>query len=773
MAFQDLFKKKSVIAIGTFDEKTRDGLNKTYIPKYLYKPPFGYPRLADMNYARYLAQTSYVEMCISTIIDNIASIEWDIVPRDDLNETEIDDKEIAHIKNFLLNPNTNDESFEEVFIRMPVRDLLEINSGVLNKIYNRKGEMVEIVARDGMTFTKNPNIHGMFTNRDDIIEAKQILPDSDPLSNPWTEITASNARERAAYFQYGWITGPIPIPLGKKEIVWLERMKRTDDHYGMSPVQILAKNLQMLLYSIDSDLEYYNDNNVPKGIIGLDDSNADEMKAFRDYWTESQRTRDEFGNWKKIMNKVPIVNKVPTFTRIEFSSSEMQTIEKQKWYTKMVWACFGVTATELGYTEDASGAANQIVQSKVFKKKAINPILRLLEQKINKNIISEFGYFTETPLKNGTIKENKYQFTFKVKDLDDDKSKYELYKLQTETGIITINEIRKQEGLDPVDWGDEPFNINSYFPEQDDGFNPSETEEDIDIEPQGTEQEEVEEKSLDKKKNQKLQLELNQDEELKSQSSEEKAMTDNPLILKEGERPTGYKRLEKAFKYYIKQKEDEILKLISESNDTKPVLTQIKGSEQEYVQRIRDLLSPEQLKDILQKIIYNNYMEGWDKAEKDLNRNFIPDRDAINYIQGYTYDLVKDVNEDMINKLRQIFQRGFMNGKGANDLKKDIKEAIDIESNRYSMIARTETIRASNTGRLQGYQKSGIKGKKVYVATEDDRTSEICKRLDGQRVDLNEPFVDAKTGWSGMNPPAHVNCRSTWIFEPEFENNQA
>jgi phage portal protein BeeE len=270
-----------------------------------------------------------------------------------------------------------------------------VNSGILNKVYNMKEELVEVVARDGATFTKNPNVHGMYTYRDDIILPTRIVDDSvgQEYLNPWTEITATSARERAAYFQYGWIAGPIPVPFGKKEIIWIEAMKRTDDHYGYSPVQILAKNLQMLLYMIESDLEYYNDNNVPKGIIGLDDSDADEIEAFKDQWYETQRTKDEFGNWKKIMNKVPITNKTPKFTRIEFSASEMQLIEKQRWYTKMVWASFGVTPTELGYTEDSKGSANQIVQSKVFRKKAINPILRNLEAKYNINIVSEFGFF--------------------------------------------------------------------------------------------------------------------------------------------------------------------------------------------------------------------------------------------------------------------------------------------------------------------------------------------------------------------------------------------
>ncbi len=55
--------------------------------------------LSNMTYIRYLAQTPYCEMCISTIIDEIASIEWDIVPNDGMEEQE-DEAEKEEIKNY-------------------------------------------------------------------------------------------------------------------------------------------------------------------------------------------------------------------------------------------------------------------------------------------------------------------------------------------------------------------------------------------------------------------------------------------------------------------------------------------------------------------------------------------------------------------------------------------------------------------------------------------------------------------------------------------------
>ena len=759
--------KKSVITVDSLNETTREGINKGYVPKFLYKPPFGYPRFANMSYVRYLATTPYVEMCIKTIIDEIAAIEWDIIPNDGM-EDQADEAEIENIRNFFLNPNTNNESFEEVFVRMPVRDLLEVNTGLLNKVFNMKEELVEIVARDGATFTKNPNVHGMYTYRDDIIMPTNIVPDTrGEYLNAYMEITASDARERAAYFQYGWISGPVPIPFGKREIIWIEAMKRTDDYYGYSPVQVLAKSLQMLMYMIESDLEYYNDNNVPKGIIGLDESDADEIKAFKEQWFETQRTKDEFGSWKKIMNKVPIVNKVPTFTRIEFSASEMQVIEKQKWYSKMVWASFGVTPTELGYTEDAKGSANQIVQSKVFRKKAINPVLRNLESDYNMSIVSEFKYLGTIKTKSGkTITRPKYLFVFKKFDVDDERQKYELYKLQTESALRTINEVRMEEGLDEVEWGDKPpnqwmgggQNVNLYGNNNDNNSG-------------------SDKKPPKDPKEDDGEQEVNQNPEGDKRNREapdKKAQPmSNPLIMEEGERPSGYQRLESAIRYVNRQNEDTVKKIL-EQEIGKNTLQNIKSIEDkglnEIIAKIKSILSISALKDITRAIIRNNYMKGWDEAEKDLNINIVPDQNAIEYITNYTYDNIKGMNDDIAEKLRQTFQRGFMAGTPLETMKAEITKVFDVGDNRAEMIARTESNRAANFGRLHGYQKSGAKGKKVYSAHIDNRTSPLCKRLNGQEQPLEGDFEDPKGEWRGPVPPAHVNCRSSWTFKIEDEN---
>ena len=60
--FKNLFgliKEKSVPVIDPISEETRNGMHKAYIPRFLYKPPFGYPRYVDLLTIRRLAASPF------------------------------------------------------------------------------------------------------------------------------------------------------------------------------------------------------------------------------------------------------------------------------------------------------------------------------------------------------------------------------------------------------------------------------------------------------------------------------------------------------------------------------------------------------------------------------------------------------------------------------------------------------------------------------------------------------------------------------------------
>jgi len=800
-----LIKEKAVPQIEPITEKTRDGLPKAYIPKFIYKPPFGYPRFVDLPNIRRLAATPYVDMCITTIIDELSSISWDIVVKEGIDPTPAHEEQIKHVKSFYENPNTNKESFDELR-RKYLRDLLEVDAGVINKIFNLKEEMVEMVARDGATFTKNPDIYGMFTDREDIIMDSNIATNSKEarLMEPgW--ITAADAREKAAYFQYGWITGARPVPFGKKEIVWMERHPRTDSIYGRSPVEILATTIQTLVYSTEQNLEYFNDNSIPKGVLGLDGLDTEGLKAFREQWKEQQRKKDTAGNWKKDFYNIPIVGNVPTFTRLQFSNAELELLEGQKWWSKMVWACFGVTATELGYTEDAKGLANQIVQSNIFRKRAINPILRLEEYKHNHEILSEFEY-------------PDLEFKFQMFDVEEETKKANLYKVQIDSGIRTVNEIRVEEGLEEVEWGDDDpkrnqgnnFNFNPFA--QEEGRKEEESEEDSRTEGKekkafncecikckhklttekhckdikcpkcgGTmrriERPGVGQKDIEKKpgmgRSKKwwdiyhalIRQGHSKESAAKIASSrvKKKALNteDNPLILRENETMDSNK-LKRSIIYLMNQNEEKIKRLI-EIEIGKNKLQEIKDLP-DLAKAIKRILTFEGLKIVSDAVIKNTFVSGWDDAEKQLDKNLMINNEAITFIQDYTFNNIKGMTDEIMQDLRQELERGIMAGEGIVKIKDRVSKVFDVGENRAEIISITETNRAENQGKLQAFKASGERYQKKWSAAMSDRTCAICKRLDGQIVNMDENFKDKTTGWEGPCPPAHPRGRCSVLF---------
>lgn len=111
----------------------------------------------------------------------------------------------------------------------------------------------------------------------------------------------------------------------------------------------------------------------------------------------------------------------------------------------------------------------------------------------------------------------------------------------------------------------------------------------------------------------------------------------------------------------------------------------------------------------------------------------------------------------------------------ANDLQRRMQDM-----NRTSAIrtARTAVTGAQNAGRLDTYraaQDMGIKLKKRWLATLDNRTRHAHAMLDGQTVDVDKPFkVD---GYEIMYPgdtsaPGYLvyNCRCTQIAEVDGED---
>jgi len=164
--------------------------------------------------------------------------------------------------------------------------------------------------------------------------------------------------------------------------------------------------------------------------------------------------------------------------------------------------------------------------------------------------------------------------------------------------------------------------------------------------------------------------------------------------------------------------------------------------------------------------------------------------EAIAWTQKHAAALITAISEDQREAVRKIITSAFTENRPprviaraihdvvgltgpqtakyqsllATDLKAASKYAVKARKYRAMVIARTETLRASNEGQSQAWSQAKGEGLltglelREWIVTYDDRTCPICVPMEGQLRGLNEPFT-LPDGTQVMSPPAHPSCR--------------
>lgn len=95
-----------------------------------------------------------------------------------------------------------------------------------------------------------------------------------------------------------------------------------------------------------------------------------------------------------------------------------------------------------------------------------------------------------------------------------------------------------------------------------------------------------------------------------------------------------------------------------------------------------------------------------------------------------------------------------LRGASKDELVKTLQKRFDVSFSEANRVARTELTYIQNQATKDSYIKAGVK-EYEFLAEDDDRTSDECAELNGQRFPIESAIV-------GVNyPPMHPNCRST------------
>lgn len=421
---------------------------KVILPQYMYKPAWGFPRYQPLGLLRELGKNVYASSVFKSIKDIIIDTPRQIVLKKGVEMTPELQESID--KNMLFFERPNPEETFSILTRKFLDDVFKFDSGIINKVYNPFGELIQLRAAPGDTFKKNPNKHGYMDERVDIIPEKepnnalvQEAKNTRNLDNGFANSSAfqfyTNFIDSAAYFQFvNNVASKIPIPFGKKEICWLSMNPSTDNVYtNGSALEDSIDLILSLVYGLKFNLDFYMNGNTPEGIINAVGATKKDLTKIKDQLAHSINTpKDQFGMKRRVGYRMPVVNMDNLdFVKLNMTSKEMEILEQQKWFTKVLWMRFGLNADEMGFTED-SNRATGVQQGKNSIRKAIKPIYVMIEEAFNYDILPE--------LENGEL----MRWEFDFYDPVEQKTVRDLQQQEIAMGINSARSIMEKEGID-------------------------------------------------------------------------------------------------------------------------------------------------------------------------------------------------------------------------------------------------------------------------------------------------------------------------------------
>lgn len=149
----------------------------------------------------------------------------------------------------------------------------------------------------------------------------------------------------------------------------------------------------------------------------------------------------------------------------------------------------------------------------------------------------------------------------------------------------------------------------------------------------------------------------------------------------------------------------------------------------------------------------------------------LDDPRVIQFIAEQSSNQIVGINNRTKKLLRATLREGFDNGEGINKLARRIRGVYaDAQGRRSLVIARTESVRALNSGQVAATAQAGFEAKQ-WLSTQDPKvrdTHAVGTGMDGQIVGVNQDFV-SPSGAVGPFPGAmstaaeSVNCRCTTL----------
>lgn len=251
------------------------------------------------------------------------------------------------------------------------------------------------------------------------------------------------------------IDGRVSAAYGYDDLIYEPRNPRTDvqlSGYGMSETELLVKAITGFLNAMNYNLRGFDSNAIPKGMLHLiGNYDKADLDAFKRYW--SNMVKGVSNSWA-----LPVMTSADAGSKASFEKFGVEYNEMyfSKWMTflsSLICGVYGMSPAEIHFDSFTAGSTSALGGSDTAEKLAasrdsgLRPLLAHHEALLTDYIVSEFG--------------EQYCFRWTGLDPEDISKKFELRKM-----ILTVDELRAEEGYDPIEngLGEAPANPSLVTP---------------------------------------------------------------------------------------------------------------------------------------------------------------------------------------------------------------------------------------------------------------------------------------------------------------------
>ncbi len=702
--------------------------------------------------------------CINCRKRQITALDWDIVPaeKDDKNDYS---KDIIFVKGFFKNigGRTKFRSFQN----KAIEDVLTLDALALYKQKRLNGELMSLINVDGATIRLRVDQAGN-TPEPPEIAYKQV------------------------------IRGKVLAELTADEMYYEMMNPRSNSPYGLAPLESLLVVVSSSLKAGLHNLSYLTEGNIPEGFFGVPKD-----------WTP-QMIKDFQENWDAVMAGDESATRKLRFTpegsyTATKKPSDMAWESFNEWLLKVTCALFDVQPQEIGFLpkQGLGGKGFSEEQNIITDRKSVKPLANFFTEIWDDVIQNDLGF----PY---------LKFKYLGLETKDEKAHAETNEVLIRSGQRTVDELRSEDGLDPVGVN-KPFIIgNPTFIDEESLTQKQKNAEAMaqavnqpntqpEENPTGEEDPNTQkrhEEIIDEfKKFRKMSIRLIKDgkyrefqpefipemvaSEINKQLKKCKDVSEAKEIFKTA---MSNENIEHIAHNHIEKKinqNDPFLSFVK-TDDYKGFQSDIRKGIKKQADWVAKFVkaNPDMMTSKMGSMIENEMPKMSEYVDLEKTQNYFKKAFTagvkaqyqrwgimVKAADEYDFEITNEFYIGMLNnqanyllnlskidnttrdKLIDIIKSGNEDGLTIDEIAGDItKEFDDISDYRATMIANTETNRAMSTGQLASMKENGIATKSWVTAGAN--VCEVCQdNEDDGEIDVNKAFSSGDDA-----PAAHPNC---------------